>query len=693
MDAQYDCKTILARPAMPTLVRSAVALMAVQVENLMVNSVSRVFGGVLALATFAASPMSAEGAMDSADCEGRDRAGKACVRPAQRTTPLDVEADIWMGETINVSAKGTAADWPSALATEVLDYRNAVAEPADFQDWITRVPGVGATGQNGIFETFSIRGAGANEILILAAGVPLAAQRRAGVPVSFVEPALLGEVSVTRGPAVVHFGPGALGGAVSFEPRWFAAPFASGGYATGGDEASIAAGTGSQNYSLAIARHHAGDTQAPDGTPLNTSYARDSATLQFRQRAGAFEIDALLMPSRTTDIGKSNNRYPTRQTTTYPNDDHTIGRLRLRHDAGFEASVHAHDQQLRTFKRSVGKPDEFAGIASTDAGATVQQVWTAGNFSNDLGIEYSARRNVTGYDAVAAESARTYSLDGASEHAWSVFAITNWRPSSELTIELGARASRIRQQQSGAHPDDADAAFSAGMVWAPDDHSHWTANLASGFRFASLEERFFSGVTGRGEIVGNPNLASEHSTGVDLGYAWWSGNWNLDAHVWHSDVDDLIQKVELEADVEGFVNVGQARLHGAEFVAGWKPAPEWTVRATAATVYGQDTHLHEPLYGIPPLTASLEAAWDIGEVRLAGLYTHRWRKQRPGFEERARAAVDTIDLEARYRINDALALKFYVRNALDRRYYATADELSTFAPERSIGINATWTLQ
>ncbi len=141
---------------------------------------------------------------------------------------------------IVVSAKGTAADTPDALATEIVNVEDAVAHPSDFQDVITRVPGVGATGQNGIFETFSIRGSGANNVGILYAGMPLTAQRRAGVPVSFVEPSLLGEVAVARGPAVVHYGPGALGGAVSVEPRWFSTPYASASFMSGGDEYVLA---------------------------------------------------------------------------------------------------------------------------------------------------------------------------------------------------------------------------------------------------------------------------------------------------------------------------------------------------------------------------------------------------------------------------------------------------------------------
>ena len=228
--------------------------------------------------------------------------------------------------------------------------------PADFQDLITRVPGVGATGQNGIFETFSIRGSGGNGILILVGGMPVTAQRRAGVPASFVEPSLLGEINVTRGPAAVHFGPGALGGAIAIEPRWFDGGAASAGYAHSGDEITLMGGFGGESFSVAAARHAAADSQAANGTPLNTSFERDSASLQYRTQLGDYALDALLLPSRTQDIGKSNSRYPARD-TTYPKDEHTLARLRLRHDSGFEARVHGHDQSLLTFNQRPGAPD------------------------------------------------------------------------------------------------------------------------------------------------------------------------------------------------------------------------------------------------------------------------------------------------------------------------------------------------
>jgi iron complex outermembrane recepter protein len=592
-------------------------------------------------------------------------------------------------DEIEVTAKGTAIDWPSALTTDVLDYRAAVAAPLDFQDFIVRVPGVAATGQNGIFETFSIRGSGGNGILVLVGGMPVTAQRRAGVPVAFVEPALLGDVAVTRGPAVVHYGPGALGGAVSIEPRWFDATTLSAGYASSGDETTLVAATGSESFSLAAARHRAGDSAAADGTPLNSSFERESATLQYRTAIGDVDLDAMLLPSRTTDIGKSNSRFPTRD-TTYPVDRHTLGRVRLRHANGVEFSLHGHDQLLETYNQRPGSPDTFASISSTDVGATLQREFGDDALDFDIGMEFLGRRDVTGFDARGTFDNRTYSLDGATEDVWSLFALSDWSVSPTVALEFGARASRVEQEQSAAASDDSDAAFTAGAVWAPGDAGRWSFNLSSGYRFATLEERFFSGVTAQGEIVGNPDLGSEHSLGADLGYAWRAGDWGGTVHAWRMDVDDLIQLVDLAPDVNGYVNVGEAELHGVEATLDWQATDALALRASAAVTRGENQLNGEPLYGVGPVNAALESTYALGDYRFGLFYSHRWEMDRPGFEEVARDAVDVVDADVHYRINSRLDLQLYVRNAFDEHYFATADELSTFAPERSLGFNLVW---
>lgn len=613
--------------------------------------------------------------------------------PARAADPAgtdDAVDDAHRVEQIVVSAKGTAADTPDALATEIVHVDDAVAHPADFQDVITRVPGVGATGQNGIFETFSIRGSGANNVGILYAGMPLTAQRRAGVPVSFVEPSLLGEVAVTRGPAVVHYGPGALGGAVSVEPRWFSTPFASASYASGGDEYVLAGGFGSDTFSIGAAQHSANDTVAADGTPLNTQFDRASAVLQYRTQIDDLELDAMLSPSRTEDIGKSNSRFPARD-TIYPHDVHTVGRVRIRHANGFEVSVQGHDQMLRTWNRRPGFADTFADVQSLDLGATVQQTIDAGDFVHNVGVEFLGRRNVDAYDASTHIDNRRYSLRNARENGWSLFAISDWAVAPDVALEFGARHSGIDQKQSGAQRDDGDTAVTAGAVWRPSEAHRLSLNVANGYRFATLEERFFTGVTAQGEVVGNPDLGSERSFGIDLGHAWTGTDWHSEVHLWRTKVDDLIQLTAVATGVNGFENVSEARLWGAEALLGWTPTDAFSLRTSVAVVRSKDLRTGNPLFGSPPVTAEIEARHRFGDAfSLAGRYMHRWEMDRPGFEEVARDSVDLVDAEFDYDLGGGLGVGVYVQNLLDERYFATADTLSALAPERSFGVHLTW---
>lgn len=592
---------------------------------------------------------------------------------------------------IEVVARGTATDVPDTLTTDVIAWREAPGAPVDVQDLLLRLPGVGATGQNGAFETFSIRGSGGNGILVLLGGMPITAQRRAGVPISFVEPALLGALSVTRGPSTVHFGPGALGGAISIEPQWFDGSELTGGYATAGSESLLVAGHGSEALSIGLARRRAGDSEAADGTPLNTSYLRDSASLQWQRGFGDLQLEALLLPSRTTDIGKSNSRFPARD-STYPEDRHTVASLHLRHASGFDLRLSGHDQSLLTYNQRPGAADTWAYIESRDYGLTAQHSWQRDALAFNAGIEYLGRRSVNGFDARQTLANRTFSLRDAREDTWSAFGIADWTVSTALKLEAGARTSRVRQAQRGARSNDSDRAFNLGAVWSLDARQQLSLNLASGYRFATLEERFFSGVTAQGEILGNPSLGSEHSLGLDLGYGLRVNDWRLQAHLWRTDVDDLIQLFQVASGVNGYSNVGEARLHGFELSLGWQATHDLSLQASTAVVRSRDALSRQPLYGAPPLTFTLDARYALGPGTLGLVYQHRARMRRPGFEEVERASVDLVDLDYSFAIGERWQLQLYARNALDRNYVATADELSALAPERSLGLSLRWSL-
>src|SRR5690606_32508601 len=106
---------------------------------------------------------------------------------------------------------------------------------------------------------------------------------------------------------------------------------------------------------------------------------------------------------------------------------------------------------------------------------------------------------------------------------------------------------------------------------------------------------FFSGVTPQGEIVGNADLGSEHSLGLDLGYALTFDRWDLQANLWRTDVDDLIQLFQVANGVNGYTNIGEAKLHGFELALGWRPVEHLQLRASHAIVRSKDAGTGAPL--------------------------------------------------------------------------------------------------
>ncbi|MCB1577952.1 MAG: TonB-dependent receptor, partial [Xanthomonadales bacterium] len=181
-----------------------------------------------------------------------------------------------------------------------------------------------------------------------------------------------------------------------------------------------------------------------------------------------------------------------------------------------------------------------------------------------------------------------YSLKNGEEDAWSLFALSDWQVNPALAFEFGARTTSIDQTQAGADSSDSASAVTAGAIWSPNANSRWTLNLSSGYRFATLEERYFTGVTAQGEIVGNPELGAEHSRGIDIGYSAHAGDWGGEIHVWRNRVKDLIQLVDISGDINGYTNVGKATLHGGEAILGWMPTNELSLRGSVAVVRGTD---------------------------------------------------------------------------------------------------------
>lgn len=163
------------------------------------------------------------------------------------------------------------------------------------------------------------------------------------------------------------------------------------------------------------------------------------------------------------------------------------------------------------------------------------------------------------------------------------------RPLGPVTLELGARLEQQRITPDGITASYDDSAFSAsaGALWKPADGYTLSLNVTSTRRHPTATELFANGphlAAARFEI-GNPSLAREHATTVDLGLRKGAGRWRMALSAFHSDYSRYIHAMPtgLEKDGLPVVEYVQADATLSGFEAELHPPAIQTALGTLST--------------------------------------------------------------------------------------------------------------
>lgn len=623
--------------------------------------------------------------------------------------PLVLIAKREVYDAIEVSAElGQGVAVPPTLAIADLDPAELAAPPASLAEIVATVPGVAESGQGGAFQVFSIRGVAGQRVLTRVSGAPLHGERRAGVETSFLDPLLVGAVEVVRGPSGTYQGSGALGGVVEVFPRRRAGWSAELGGASQGDEVSAAVGWGGGPWSIAAVWRKVGDAETADGERLFSRFERLAASVERTWDGERVDWTLVVVPATTRDIGKPNTDFP-RRTTLYPSEDHLLASLSGIWRGGWHTTtwLHPHAVDTRTTEadgsRALVENDAF------DLGARLErEVLLAADLALRAGAEHSARRGVdateTAFDPAGRRLAVARPLAGAGQDDAAAFASLAWSLPG-ATLEAGARFTWLAQENGGAA--DAGAARSddtawngfAGAVVPLGGGFQATANLGTGMRWPTLSERFFSGTTGRGEVIANPDLDPERSLQADLGLAWFGRRLHLSAHAFRNEIEGFIEQVDLPApggaDVSTFVNLGRGTIEGVEVDGFAQLAPGWMLGWGAHALSGE-SDAGEPLADVPAdrAFATLEAA---PEARLAaGRLTARLRLEHraaiddPGPGEKPIPDATLLSGSLAWRLRDGLTVALTGTNLTDELWLPAADDKAVPAAGRSVGLTIRW---
>jgi len=582
-------------------------------------------------------------------------------------------------QPISVAGSSASADARPAPVTSVVDLASGL-------------PSVAETGQGGLFQAYSIRGTGGQRVLSLVAGTRILTERRAGATASFIDPLLLRSVNVIRGPYSSYYGSGALGGVLEAVPQRFDRTMFATGWETEGDANYQMVGLDLSGWSIGLARRSSNPTKTPEGELEPSQFQQYSATVgKLWTLSSGLEVDLLVIPSRGDDIGKPNTRYPGR-ITTYPDERHLVSRLSIRRPGKWHLDFYGHPNSLET--ENV-KSDEHSLVKNEafDFGLNYQyEADLPASFAARVGLDYFGRRGVRATETIDDLNTglrdRFRTLDGRQDEAAAYGSIR--RSFGSLSAELGGRFSWIEQSNAGSGATDDTAATGFLGLSVPVGHSlEFVANLGSGYRFPGLSERFYSGSTGRGEVVANENLDPERSLSTDVGLRFFGSRLFLAAYLYHTEIDDYIERIDLEDGVRTYVNLTSGTIEGIE-IEGFFQVTDALKLQWAGEMTDGEAEDGSPLAESPADRITLGGRYSTGPWSGRLRWQHRFDKNDPGPGEVPTKSADIVSASLSYTMADGLSLVLFGRNLLDETYLPTADDLAVPVARRSVGVGLHW---
>lgn len=577
------------------------------------------------------------------------------------------------------------------------------------------IPGVGALGSAGFSLVPSVRGLARRRVLYLIDGARLESDRRTGPNGSFVSPEDIERIEVLRSASSVFYGSDAMGGVIHVMTR---TPRFDGGihgrlltgYATVNGETgvglSLEGSARSWAFSLSFQYADADEYRAPGGTKvLQSQYTQGSLLAKIAHRTDKREVDISFLGARGTDIGKPNTTAATKP-TWYPRENQNLLQIHWKeNNVGKDGEILFHAFVNPNFMETL--TDTYAGFrtlesfAKTDSTEFGTQLSYAKKFAPTLrlegGVDYFGRGTADAYNTYTSfdefggvtEVVEEYPYVDGSRDDLGFFLSADYSGIRRLDILGGVRYDLLQMKalplgtESPVVTKDDQATGFLAVSYSLVKNLTAFVNLSRAYRLASLNERFYTGISGRGFIVGNPDLRPESSLNLDGGLKLLGRRHFFGLYAFRYQIDDMIERYRLDPSTYTYGNIEKGRLQGLEFEAEAFLLPGWKVFGNVAAIRGTSLETGVPLNDIPPVQIYTGTRVWKGKLSAELNATFRLAKSNPGPAEIDVASSELVNLKASYLWR---GLNFYVTlgNVFNAAYVARADSEAMVEPGRNL---------
>lgn len=581
-------------------------------------------------------------------------------------------------------------------------------------------------------QTINIRGLEGNRILQTIDGVRQNFES-GHRPTYFLDPVLLKQVEVLKGPSSSLWGSGALGGVVAQQTINAGDILDTDARVGGlikhafnengnGHATTLAAGFRGDNYDLLASAYYRDkdDFEQGNGEELANSADRNHGVLL----KGEFQIDDSQSLTINIRDAKTNGAVPS-------NGSAEISRSNFLIDRSSESSQYSLDYRLNThsplinaqalvYRNDINTNESRISDGRSDSteletlGLNVNNQSEFGNTRLTYGIDYfeddfSSERG--GTDRPIPPEATT--------DVTGYFVKADIQLTDSLQSDIGIRHDNFETEAENLNSSRKESAtsFSGGIAWAAAEWLQLGLRFDEAFRAPSSQELYTTGThfcMGPGfcnTFVSNPDLEPEEAENKEvLANMEWASVWkdgdalNIKTSVFQNDVDNFIEQFVTppnfssfppDAGISSWTNVDEAKIKGFEIQASYQHNALSVVVGYGETE-GEDTNTGNALSSIPANKFSSDINYVFIPERVnAGVrYTYAAEQNDvpPDNVQASYNSYHLVDVYASWKpkaTGDNLTFDVTINNLTDRHYHVAFQEL--FEPGREVRLSASYT--
>ncbi|MCP2619833.1 TonB-dependent receptor [Candidatus Aminicenantes bacterium AC-334-K16] len=585
---------------------------------------------------------------------------------------------------------------------------------ANLAESVERSPGVAMVGKGGYSMVPSIRGVAEHRVLLLIDGARIVSERRIGASASFISLNNIDRIEINRGPYSVYYGSGAIGGIINVITKnppdvqtWNGTLLA--GYNTSRKEKtasfSLSGNLGGVGLLLAANGKKADDYSSPNGLVEQSRYSDWDFLIKLKQQTKNSEWFLTLLDYWGKDIGKPSPsahlkpRWYPKERNTIINFGYTRKNILSLDQLSvgfylFPSELETKKENLRNdlsvAKRALAKVEGTSFGFKIRAGKNVLD-----HHQLSFGLDYFGRRGLRDsqqtwkFDSAGQiiSFTETTSLEKGSRDNLGFYIDDKIQFNSHFSLNLGARVDLIQTSNfiaGGQKTSRQDESFSAylGSTIQITPRLSFLANIGRSFRFPTISELFYTGLTGRGTVFGNPDLQPEKSLNMEAGLRYLHPDFFISVYGFHNRIMDMIQKYPGEGEDYFYRNLAEGLISGIEGELAFWGIKDIELLLTFHHLVGREKETNAPLNYIPPDRLVGGVRYTPGRFWIEPRITWSAAKDDPGPLEIEINGFTLVDLVFGWKLNSHCNLIIIGQNLTDTVYRFSADEKGVDAPGR-----------